>query len=279
LRSPASAPTVRQLLTHTSGFGYEMWSEDLVRCQAGADLPSIFDDGPGFLNAPLLFDPGTRWMYGISTDWLGRLVEHVSGTTLDAYFETEIFEPLGLRDTCFIPHESAMDRLAAVQMRGSDRTLTQRPMPLLASDGFLSGGGGLVSTAGDYLTFLRALLGGGALGETRILSPESVGAMSTNQIGALEVERLVSTDAATSADVDFYPGIPKHWGLGFLINAAPVPGGRSAGSYGWAGLFNSYYWVDPASGLCALLLTQVLPFFDRDVVALLERFETAVYAD
>lgn len=139
--------------------------------------------------------------------------------------------------------------------------------------------GGLFSTAGDYVRFMRAILRGGELDGVRILDAATVDLMARNQIGDLEVAvSFRSAAPALSNDVDFMPGTKNKFGLGFLINTESIPGGRSAGSLSWAGLYNAYYWIDRENDVCGVLITQVLPFFDADVLALFSEFEKAVYA-
>ncbi len=277
---PAAGPiTARQLLTHTSGLTYDLWSPAIVEYGQKAGVPSIGEGGDGFLDVPLVADPGTRWAYSISTDRLGQIVERVSGRSLDAYFREHLLDPLGMSDTHFNVPEEKLQRLATVYARGEDGSLIALPMTAPTNVKFFGGGGGLVSTAPDYLRFLRALLAGGELDGARILRPETVELMAQNQIGDLEVEPLRTANAAMSNDVDFFPGKTKKWSLGFLLNTEPVEGGRVANSLAWAGIFNSYYWIDRESGLCAALFTQTLPFFDARVLALLEAFERAVYAE
>jgi methyl acetate hydrolase len=278
LRAPARPITVRQLLTHTAGFGYEIWSADLVRYLEATGLPSIFADGDDFLAAPLLFDPGERWEYGINTDWLGVLVERVSGNPLDTYLREHILDPLGMPDTHFTLPEREQPRLATAHARLADGTLVEQPREPLPPATFLHGGDGLVSAARDYLRFLRMLLGGGELDGVRVLEAATVDRMGRNQIGELAAGTAGSVNAAISNDFDFFPGSVDRFGLGFLINTEPVPGGRSAGSLTWAGLYNCYYWIDRESGVTGLLLTQILPFGDARVLELLADFERAVYS-
>jgi methyl acetate hydrolase len=279
LRAPASAPSVRQLLSHTAGFAYEMWNEDITRFHASTGTPSIFAGGDGFLGAPLASDPGTRWEYSLATDWLGILVERVSGETLDAYLHRNVFEPLGMTDTGFDPNKLGIDRLVAVQHRLDDGTLQQAPQPKPGTrNPFLSGGAGLFSTAADYLRFARMLLRGGELDGARVLAAETVVQMARSHTGALTIDPMPTCDTGSSNDVDFFPGAPKSFGLGFLINDADLNGRRASGSLSWAGLFNSYYWIDVRSGVCGVVLMQLLPFFDAGAVALYDAFERAVYA-
>ena len=273
LRPARSAVTIRQLLTHTSGYVYDIWNENAARLGSSRDAA-----GNVSFDVPLAFDPGTKWEYGISTDILGVLVEAVSGQSLDDYFREHIFDPLGMHDTYFIVPEEKLPRLATAYARPEQGML--KPIPYSRPSGeFFSGGGGLRSTARDYLRFLRAILRDGELDGTRVLSEASVDLMARNHIGDLEAaDSVVSLAPELSNDFDFMPDSVDKFGLGFLINTDPVPAGRSAGSLAWAGLYNSYFWIDRENDVCGVLITQILPFFDADVLALLNEFETAIYA-
>lgn len=277
LRPPRTPVTVRHLLTHTSGFGYEFLSRDLYELVAKGDLPSIAAGGDGILEAPMLFDPGARWEYGISSDWLGRLVENVSGQSLEAYFRERVFEPLGMNDTFFnVPHEKR-SRLVRRFQRGEDGSLVEQPpIPTKPGD-FFSGGGGLHSTAKDYLTFARAILSGGQLGPGRILQAETVARMGRNQIGDLELVAAPSQMPQLVADSSL-PGRPDKFGFGFALNSTPIENGRGANTLSWAGIFNTFFWIDRDQDVCAVLLTQMLPFSDDGPRALVEDFDRAVYA-
>ena len=267
---PASRPiTIRQLLTHTSGLGYAFTS------------PIVRDfkprNGETFEIGPLLFEPGTDWVYGTSTDWVGRLVEAISGKNLDAYFRERIFAPLGMRDTHFNVPDAALPRLAPAWRRQADGTLTELPSrpPQRVTD--FNGGGGLSSTAADYIRFLQMLLNGGQLAGARILSAASVDQMSRNQIGAVNVHAIKSAQPSLSADFSFVNEGKDKWGLGFQITGETAPGLRSAGSLSWGGINNTYFWLDPSRGIAGVILMQFLPFADASALSVYRDFERAVY--
>jgi CubicO group peptidase (beta-lactamase class C family) len=275
---PARRPiTLRHLLTHTAGFVYEFWNADALRYVEATGTPRV----PGSLAAlqrPLAFDPGEKWEYGINTDWVGRIIEAVSGKSLDAYLRERIFALLGMGDTGFVPSPDQHARHASVHQRQADGSLAAQPLPAPSTPEFYSGGGGLRSTAGDYLTFLRMLLHEGSLGGVRILAPETVALMNQNQIGHLPAGIMRSSIPEVSNDVDFFPGAEIRWGLAYMLNLEPGPNGRSAGTVSWAGLANSYYWLDPARRVAGVILMQLLPFADPAAVRLYRQFERAVYA-
>ncbi len=269
------AVTLRGLLTHTSGLAYDFFSGDLVRYLAatgerlmGAEKPDI----------PLMFEPGGGWQYGIGIDWAGKLIEAISGERLDAYFDNHIFQPLGMTDTTFSPERFAAERRATIHARQPDGGATPMPFGMPPVPYFAMGGGGLYGTAGDYLTFLRAILGGGTLHGKRILREETVTAMTTNQIGDIRAGAMKTSNPTLSNDFEPMPGIDKGWGLGFLINHQAGPAGRGAGALAWAGLANCYYWADPAANRAGVLMAQVLPFGDPAVLATFDAFERAAYA-
>jgi methyl acetate hydrolase len=267
---PASRPiTVRHLLTHTSGLGYSFTS------------PIVRDfkprNGDSFEIGPLLFEPGADWIYGTSTDWVGRIVEAVSGKDLEAYFRERIFAPLGMRDTHFNVPETAQPRLVPAWRRQADGTLAELPLGPPQRVTSFNGGGGLSSTAADYITFLRMLLNGGELNGKRILSAAGVESLSANQIGAVSVHALKTAQPQLSADFSFVNEGTDKWSLGFLITGEAAPGLRSAGSLSWGGINNTYFWLDPSRGIAGVILMQFLPFADAGALAVYRDFERAVY--
>jgi CubicO group peptidase (beta-lactamase class C family) len=226
----------------------------------------------------LLFDPGTRWEYGISTDWLGKLVEKVSGQTLEAYFRQGVFEPLGMEDTFFNVPPDKQPRLVPLHQRKEDGTLAEQARPPAKPVKFLSGGGGLHSTAADYLKFTRAMMADGRLGQRRILTPESVALMGRNQIGELGLRPVTSFMPQLVKDGAKMPGLPDKFGLGFALNTQPLEKGRGANTISWAGIYNTFFWIDRDKKVCSVLMTQMLPFLDDGPQALVDDFDRAVYA-
>jgi methyl acetate hydrolase len=279
LRSPNVLPTVRQLLSHTSGFAYDFFDPELHGYVATGAVPSARQGDDGFLKAPLLFDPGSRWEYGISTDWLGKLVEKVSGQTLEDYFRQHIFQPLGMTDTFFDVPPEKQARVVALHQRQDDGSFLEPPPQPFKPVRFFSGGGGLYSTASDYLKFERMLLGGGKLGNKRILQSETVDQMGRNQIGDLMLVELRSSVPQFAKDPIRIPGSLDKFGLGFGINTKPVEGGRSRGSLAWAGIYNTFFWIDPPQKTCTVIMMQILPFSDDAAYSVVEQFERAVYAN
>jgi CubicO group peptidase (beta-lactamase class C family) len=269
LRTAQKPLTLRNLLTHTSGFSYPLWDSNVMRYLKFAR------GHPGLPRMPLMFEPGTRWAYGGSLDRVGRMVEIASGQSLDTYFRDNITGPLGMNDTGFSIAEQQRARQASLHVRQADGKLLPQPLEK-PKPSVPSGGGSLYSTAPDYLTLLQALLNGGSFRGAGILKPETVALMSANQIGDIEAGKLKTTNPALSNDVDFFPGVRLRWGLGHMINAGPVADGRGAGSLTWAGLFNTYYWIDPKMRIAGVIMMQILPFADPLALKAYRQFERGI---
>lgn len=277
-RPPRRPVTLRHLLTHTSGFVYDIWNESIVRYQEATGVPGIIACQDACLTTPLVFDPGERWDYGIGIDWTGKMVEAVSGQRLGAHLHDHFLGPLGMDDTSFRITDAMRGRLAKIHQRGEDGSLEpQMELEIPQNPEFEMGGGGLYGTVGDYLRFIRLILNRGRAGGEQLLAPETVDMMCRNQMGECRVCELKTAIPPFSNDAEFFPGSPKTWGFSFMINTEAAPTGRSAGSLGWAGLANSFFWIDPARGIGGAYLTQVLPFVDKRSFPLYMAFEQAVY--
>jgi methyl acetate hydrolase len=270
LRPPASRATVAQLVTHTAGFAYGFWDGDLTRWHVAAKPQNMFD-------APMVADPGTRLVYGISTDWLGRVVEAAAGRPLDEYLTAHVLTPLGMHATTFDPDDAQRARCAPVHARDEHGDWVATDIDWERSPRWWPGGHGLYSTPRDFLRLQRMLLAGGTLDGVRILAPSTVREAFTNQIGDLWFPSVIRTvDPAASGDFTAGPG--RKWGWGLLLETTGPPGMRSAGSGAWAGMFNTYFWVDPHAGLTGALYTQTRPFVDPRILDVYARFERSLYA-
>ena len=274
LRSSKRAITLRHLLTHTAGFAYDMWNADIRRYIEATGTPGIISCQNAALLLPLASDPGEKWEYGIAIDWVGKAVEAVSGQTLSQYMQDNILKPLGMTDTGFKIGAAQRQRLAKIHARTPDG-LVSTDTEIPQEPEFHMGGGGLYSTVGDYLKFAQMILHGGTFDGVQVLRPKTVALMSQNAMGDLICNPMKTAAPPFTNDVDFVAGMK--WGLSFLINPEPMPTGRSAGSLAWAGLANSYFWIDPKRQVAGVYATQVLPFFDQKAVQAFEAFETAVY--
>jgi CubicO group peptidase (beta-lactamase class C family) len=278
LRPAKKAITLRHLMTHTAGFCYDMWNGDMVKYLEKTALPGIITCKNDALKTPIMSEPGTRWEYGTNIDFVGKAVEAVSGKRLDAYLRDHLFTPLGMSDTGFKLGDSQRRRLVGMHARGPDGTLAPIPFEMEQDPEFHMGGGGLYSTAPDYIKFCQMILNKGSGNGNQLLKPETVALMAQNNMGDLVVTKMVSAAAIYTNDVDLYPGMVKKWGLSFMINTGLTPEGRSPGSLAWAGLANTYFWIDPARDVAGVILMQVLPFADGPCLEAFAAFERGVYA-
>ena len=277
---PAKRPiTLRHLLTHTAGFSYDIWDADTGRYVKAAGLPARPTGKLASLRTPLSFDPGDQWEYGINIDWAGRLVEVLSGQSLDVYFRDKIFAPLGMKDSGFVVSAEQRSRQARVHARQADGVLAPQPWEAapVANPEFWSGGGPVYSTARDYLTFLQMLLNGGSWNGARLLKSDTVAEMNKNHTGNIPAGIMKTQNPALSNDVDLFPGAEIRWGLGYMLNMQPGPNGRSAGTVSWGGIYNTYYWLDPSKRVTGLIMTQILPFADTRALKVYGQFERGVY--
>jgi CubicO group peptidase (beta-lactamase class C family) len=278
LRDPKTPITLRHLLTHTSGYGYDIFNPDLARYVQIAGLPSILSRKNDALRVPLLFDPGSGWEYGIGIDLVGKVIEEVTGQDLENYFRRHILDRLGMHDTSFLLRNDMARRLVGTHMRGPDG----KPIPIgiepLEEGEFHTGGAGLFSTAPDYVTFTRMLLAGGTLDGVEVLKPGTVKLMAHNAIGDLNVPMVRSNNPALALEVETFPGQVKKWGLTFLINTEDVESFRSAGSLTWGGVHNTYFWIDLKKRITAVALMQILPIGDPHVQETMIAFERTLYA-
>lgn len=276
LRAPKRPITLRHLLTHSAGFSYEIWNPDMQKVQEAFGIPGVIECKNKALTLPLVADPGERWEYGLNIDWAGKMVESVSGRKLGQYLKENVLGPLGMNSTAFRITPEMRSRLAGTHLRGPDGKLAPYPFELTQEPEFEMGGGGLYGTMGDYLRFVRMILNGGQLDGERVLKPETVASLGVNQMGNCRVGLLKAAIPLTN-DAEFFPGVQKSWSLAFQINHEPLFTGRPAGGLMWAGLANSYYWIDPATGVGGVYATQIFPFADVESLPLFYAFETAVY--
>ena len=202
----------------------------------------------------------------------------MSGKRLDAYLRDHMFVPLGMSDTGFKIGEAQRQRLVGIHARGEDGTLAAIPFELEQEPEFYMGGGGLYGTAGDYIKFTQMILNKGRGNGNQLLKPETVALMGQNHIGELNMTKMTTAIGWVTNDVDLYPDMDKKWGLSFLINTAKTPEGRSPGSLAWAGLANTYFWIDPSRNVTGVILMQLLPFADKQGLEAFAGFERGVYA-
>jgi methyl acetate hydrolase len=277
LRAPASRATVKQLVTHTTGLGYWFWSEEIKRWEAVTSTPNVLSGSNVIFSAPLLADPGSTFVYGINTDWLGKVVEAAGGVGLDVAVKEGITGPLGMDATGFRLAQEWKETTTPVHIKGDDGVWNATSVELNQEPEYYAGGHGLYSTPRDYIRFERALLRGGELDGVRILSADTVDAAFTNQIGDLDFPPAIrSADPGSTHDLNLGPG--WKWGYGLLLNTEDVPGMRRAGSGAWAGLCNTHFWIDRTSGIAASIYSSFLPFVPPEALQLYADFERALYA-
>ena len=270
--------TLRHLLTHTAGFAYDIWKPEIGKYMEAMEVPGIISCQNKALTLPLLFEPGERWEYGINIDWAGKMVEAVSGQRLGQFMHDNILGPLGMDSTAFRITDAMRGRLAKIHHRADGKLVPDPALELPQEPEFEMGGGGLYSTAGDYLKFVRMMLNQGRSDKGQaVLKPETVELMSRNAMGSSKVTLLKTAAPPFSNDAEFFPGMDKSWGLSFMINNEEAPTGRTAGSLAWAGLANTYYWIDQKKGVGGVYITQILPFADVKSLPLFYAFESAVY--
>jgi methyl acetate hydrolase len=277
LRPPSTRPTVHHLVTHTSGLAYWFFSEDIIRWEAVTGTPPLIAGDARSLEAPMHHDPGARYSYGPNTDILGRIVEALSGTTLDVVLKERVTGPLGMHRTAFLMTDEQRADSTPVHVRGEDGAWVSVGEILNQQPQWWAGGHGLYSTPRDYIRFQRALLRGGELDGERVLAEATVDAAFTNQIGDLDFPAHIPTcDPASSAEFGVGPG--WKWGLGLLLNSTDQPGMRRAWSGSWAGLCNTHFWIDRTAGVTASIYSNFLPFADPGGMRLYADFERALYA-
>ena len=270
---PAKRPiTIRHLLTHTSGIGYG-FSNAIVKRLTETTKKDEWQ-------LPLLSDPGDQWNYGASTSVLGMIVEKVSGESLETYFQKNIFQPLGMKDTSYAVPSDKQLRVTTVHRRVNghlEELQRHHPIPSTPTAPFF-GDGGLYSTAKDYGTFLRMFLNDGRLGSTRILRKATVKLMEENNIGSVSVELQPGADPSLANAFPLGAGHDK-FGLGFQIAAGDQQYAefRSRGSLSWAGVYNTEFWIDPVKHIGSVMMMQILPFYDDGAIRTLRNFERSVY--
>ena len=277
LRPPNSDITVRQLMLHTAGFGYDFFNYDLVRYGQAREVPSVVSGTMASLRSALLFDPGERWEYGSNIDWAGKVVEGARGKRLGEVMRERIFEPLGMNDTGFEISSSMRPRVATIHQRDDEGNLAPTDLELPQDAEQHMGGHGLYGTVGDYMKFIRMILNDGSGEHGRVLKPETVEQMAGNGLGEMKISGLPGAIPSLSNYAEFFPGMPKSWGYTFMINDEDAPTGRPAGELGWAGLANLFYWIDRRNGIGGFWATQILPFADPNSFTAYMDFETAIY--
>jgi len=279
LRAPKREITTRMLMLHTAGLGYDFFNASYFRLAQEHGQLSVITCSKASLMTPLLFEPGDKWEYGSNLDWCGQIVESIRGKRLGEVMKERIFTPLGMEDIAFSLTPSMRSRLAVIHQRGADGSLTPLPDMQLPPDPEIHmGGHGLYASIGEYMKFIRMWLNDGAGPHGRVLKQETVAAAVRNGLeGNQTVVMLPGVIAELSNDAEFFPGLKKSWCYTFMLNDEDAPTGRPAGSLGWAGLANTFYWIDRKNGFGGYWATQILPFGDPTSFVGYMNFETAAY--
>lgn len=280
LRAPKTDVTTRQLLLHTGGFGYDFFNETYKRLAEAHGQPSVVTGSRACIETPMLFDPGEKWEYGTNMDWAGQVVEGVRGKRLGEVMRERVFDPLGMEDIAFTRTDAMKARTATIHARGENGSLTPMDDFALPDDPEVHmGGHGLYATVPEYMKFIRMWLNDGDGPNGRVLKRETVEwAVKGALVPPQKVTMLPGVIPSLSNDAEFFPGQPKDWSYTFMVNSEDAPTGRPAGSIGWAGLANSYYWIDRKNGIGGYWATQILPFADAASFTGYMDFESAVYA-
>jgi methyl acetate hydrolase len=277
-RPPASKATVKQLVTHTTGLGYWFFSPELVKWESVTGIPNVLSGLNAIFKAPMLADPGSRFIYGINLDWLGQVIHAASGRKLDEAIAHGVTGPLGMTETAFLMSDAQRASSVPVHLMGEDGAWAATEIDISQEPEYWAGGHGLYSTPRDYMKFQRMLLGNGTSPDgVKILESATVDAAFTNQIGDLDFPAELKT-ADPTATCDFNAGPGFKWGYGLLLNTEDIPGARRAGTGTWAGLLNTHFWVDRTTGLTAAIYSQTLPFVTEPALGLYQAFEGALYA-
>lgn len=277
LEAPKTKATLRHLATHTSGLVYEFWNEGQGRYMAATEAPTILSGLTASLYSyPLAFEPGAKWDYGTGIDWLGQMVEAVSGKRIDAYCKEAFFDPLGMSNTRFELEGDMAERLVQAHIFAEGQWAPHEIAPPPSPEVY-GMGHALYTTGPDYLTFIRMLMNEGELNGARVLSRDTMKMYCANQIGDLSVGKITSYAPPLSADVDFFPEQENKFSFGCLMNTEDIEGKRRAGSQSWAGVLNTHYWFDPTAGVAAVIMLQHLPFVDDNCMAIYDAVEREVY--
>ena len=262
------------LLSCTSGHAYEHHDPIVSELVSKKEVAPMKKGDDAFLKAPLVFEPGSRWGYGISYGWLGKAIEAISGVSLDENLKKYLCYPLELEQTSFNPSQSSRDTLAPVYFRDSDGAYSDISSKItIGLNPFHYGGGGITSTLNDYLKILKFLLNSIKLDTRRSFVPQ----IFRNQIGNLGIPSLKSFNKGLASDYDICENVGKSWGYGLMINNKPIAGKRSAGSGSWAGVLNTYFWVDSKNDIAGVFLTQILPCYTPTLLKAFETFEKLAY--
>jgi CubicO group peptidase (beta-lactamase class C family) len=267
-RPPRTPVKIRQLLSHSSGLAYGFTNNAAYQIERKENSTNP---------AALLFDPGARWNYANGISIVATVLERIEGKGLDVYLEQRIFGPLGMRDTAYFVPAEKRDRAATAHRLNDAGELEEIPNPAELRSG-VNGDGGLYSTAGDYAKFIRMVLNGGVAADgARLISERALRVMGQNQLGEVKVSRQDEPQPDRARAFPLGAG-RDGFGLGYQVTGQHnTPGMRAPGSLSWAGIYNTQFWIDPATGVGGVLLMQYLPFYDAEAIEVLNGFERRLY--
>jgi len=268
---------IKHLLNHTSGYGYQFINPEIKFLVDQKILQDIQADGENFLDAPILFEPGTRWNYGISTDLLGYIIEKLTNKKLDQYMKENLFEQLDMSHTSFSLDENRFNNLAYIYDYVDNNIIINKHIAKYQDDrvgrSFNSGGGGLTSTTQDYAKFMRLFLNN----DNSVVSENSINLMKSNQIGKLKVETIPSVNQELLVSLYNDDSIENKFGYGFMINNDTTLQGRPKGSISWSGIFNSFFWIDFENKIGCAIFMQMLPYMNAASLKTFSEIETSIY--
>ena len=268
---------IKHLLNHTSGYGYQFLNPEIKYLVDQKLLQNMQDDGESFLNAPILFEPGTRWNYGISTDVLGYIIEKLTKKKLNQYMKENLFDRIGMNQTSFNLDENKFNNLAYIYDYINNKIMINKRVSKYQDDrtnrSFHSGGGGLTSTTEDYAKFMRLFLNN----DNSVISESSINLMKSNQIDNLKVETISSVDQELAVSLDLDDSNENKFGYGFMINGDTTPEGRPKGSISWSGIFNSFFWIDFENQIGCAIFMQMLPYMNVASLKTFSEIETSIY--
>ena len=266
--------TFHHLLSCTSGHTYEQHNPIVSELLSKKEVAPMKNGDDAFMSAPLVFKPGSQWGYGISYGWLGKAIETITGITLDQNLKKYLCSPLNLENTSFNPDISSKAKLAPVYFKGSEGDYSDIGSKItLGYNPFHYGGGGITSTLSDYLKILQFFL----KNIKSVSAQNTISQMFKNQIGHFNIPPLKSYNHRLALDYEIHPNVKKSWGYGLLINDQPLAHGRSAGSGSWAGVLNTYFWIDHKNDLAGVFLTQILPCYSHQLLKAFASFEELSY--
>jgi methyl acetate hydrolase len=277
-RAPKRDITINDLMLHTSGLCYEFFSADDLKYRTAKNIPTVVSCTFASIRTVLLHDPGAQWTYGVNLDWLGRIVEQQRGKRLGDVMRERIFEPCGMKDIAFTMTDAMKARRVTLHDRAADGKLTPLPELVLPQPPEMDcGGHGLYATVGEYMKFIRMILNDGNGGIGRVLKADTVAQMAKDGLGSISVTGWPTSIPSLTNEGEFFPGLAKGWAYTFMTNREDAPTGRPAGSLMWAGLANTFFWIDRRNGIGGYWATQILPFQDIASYPGFVDFETAVY--